>query len=51
MMVNRVRFIQQEVFTGLLVSLFARLLGVNTQRGFEEMNNALKLQSEETPVR
>ena len=48
---NRVRFIQQEVFTGLLVPLFARLLGVNTQRGFEEMNDALKVQAEETSVR
>lgn len=48
---KRVRFIQHEVFTGLLVPLFARLLGVNTQRGFEEMNNALKVQAEETPVR
>ena len=48
---KRVRFIQREVFTGLLVPLFVRLGGVNTQRGFKEMNNALKVQAEETQVR
>lgn len=47
---NLLRFIQQEIFTGLLVPLFARFLAVNTQRGFEEMNDALKVWAEETPV-
>ena len=43
---NRVRFTQREVFTGLLVPLFARSLDKDTRRGFEEMNQALKSQAE-----
>jgi hypothetical protein len=43
---NRVRFVQREAFTGLLVPLFARSLETNTQRGFEEMNRALKGRTE-----
>jgi hypothetical protein len=43
---NRVRFIQREVFRGLLVALFASSLDTNTQRGFEEMNRALKERAE-----
>ena len=39
---GRVRFTQREVFTGLLVPLFARGLDTDTRRGFEEMNQALK---------
>ena len=46
---NRVRFIQREAFKGLLVPLFARSLETNTQRGFEEMNRALKERAEATP--
>ena len=46
---NRVRFVQREAFKGLLVPLFARSLGTNTQRGFEEMNRALKERAEATP--
>jgi hypothetical protein len=44
---NRVRFVQREIFTGLLVPLFARGLDTDTQRGFEEMNQALKVQAEQ----
>jgi hypothetical protein len=44
--VNRVRFVQREIFTGLLVFLFARRLHTETLRGFEEMNRALKIQAE-----
>jgi hypothetical protein len=44
---NRVRFTQREVFTGLLVPLFARSLDKDTRRGFEEMNQALKSQAEQ----
>ena len=44
---NRVRFTQREVFTGLLVPLFARSLNADTRRGFVEMNQALKLQAEQ----
>jgi hypothetical protein len=43
---NRVRFVQREAFRGLLVPLFARSLNNNTQRGFEEMNRALKGRAE-----
>ena len=45
---NRVRFTQREVFTGLLVPLFARSLDADTRRGFEEMNQALKSRAEQT---
>ena len=43
---HRVRFVQREVFRGLLVPLFARSLDNNTKRGFEEMNHALKERAE-----
>ena len=48
--VERVRFIQSEKFTGLLVFL-GTFMGVfrNTQTGFEEMNQALKEHSERPP--
>ena len=46
---NRCRFVQREAFKGLLVPLFARSLEANTQRGFEEMNRALKERAEATP--
>ena len=46
---NRIRFVQREAFKGLLVPLFARSLETNTQRGFEEMNRALKERAEATP--
>jgi Uncharacterized conserved protein len=42
---NRVRFIQCEIYTGLLVPLFGRGLDTDTQRGFIEMNQALKIQA------
>lgn len=41
-----VRFIQREVFRGILVSLVLRFIGENTQRGFEAMNKALKVEVE-----
>jgi hypothetical protein len=45
---TRARFIQREIFTGVLVSLFA-LVGLfqNTLLGFEAMNQALKARAEE----
>ena len=43
---DRVRFIQREVFKGLLVPLLARSLDRDTQRGFEEMNQALREKAE-----
>ena len=45
---GRVRFTQRELFTGLLVPLLARMLDTGTQRGFEEMNKALKARAEQT---
>jgi hypothetical protein len=45
---DRVRFTQREIFTGLLVPLFARSLDADTQRGFDEMNQALKAKAEQT---
>ena len=44
---NRVRFVQREIFRGLLVPLFAKGLDTDTQRGFGEMNQALKVQAEQ----
>ena len=44
---NRVRFTQCEVFTGLLVPIFAHSLDADTRRGFEEMNQALKSRAEQ----
>ncbi len=43
---GRVRFVQREIFTGLLVPLFMRWLEKDTRRGFEEMNRALKERAE-----
>ena len=42
---NSVKFIQREKFTGLLIP-FARNTLRDAQRGFEEMNRALKLKAE-----
>jgi len=47
---GRVLFTQREIFTGLLVPLFARMLDTDTRRGFEEMNKALKARAEESAV-
>jgi len=44
---NRVKFVQREIFTGLLVPLFSRSLDADTRRGFEEMNQALKARAEQ----
>jgi hypothetical protein len=43
---GRVRFVQQERFTGVLVPLFARNLDDHTLRGFNTMNMALKARVE-----
>jgi hypothetical protein len=42
----RVRFLQTERFTGLLVSPLMLLIRNSTLRGFEAMNRALKLRAE-----
>lgn len=44
---QRVRFVQREIFTGWLLPFFARKLGTDTRRGFEEMNQALKARVEQ----
>jgi hypothetical protein len=43
---RRVRFVQSEAFFGLLVPFFWRSLDTQTRKGFEEMNQALKLRAE-----
>jgi hypothetical protein len=43
---GRVRFVQDERFTGVLVPLLATSLDNNTRRGFEAMNRALKERAE-----
>jgi hypothetical protein len=42
-----VRFLQSERFTGLLVPLLMLLVRNSTRRGFEAMNQALKLRAEQ----
>ena len=44
---SRVRFTQSERFSGLLVPVFARSMDADTQRGFAEMNKALKTRAEQ----
>ena len=44
---NRVRFVQREIFTGLLVPFLGRGSDTDTRRGFEEMNYALKARAEQ----
>jgi hypothetical protein len=43
---GRVRFVQQERFTGVLVPFFARNLDAHTLPGFNAMNTALKARAE-----
>jgi hypothetical protein len=43
---NRVRFIDREIFNGLLVPLQARDIDTNSKRGFEKMDKALKTRVE-----
>jgi len=44
---NRVRFVQQEVFSGILLSLLGSTLDA-TERSFREMNEALKTLAEKS---
>ncbi len=44
---ERVRFVQSERFSGLLVPFFAKSLDKDARRGFEEMNHALKERAEQ----
>ena len=47
---SRVRFVQHEAFTGLLVPLLFRMIEKDSRRGFEEMNRALKERAEQVSV-
>jgi hypothetical protein len=44
---NAVRFIDREVFNGLLVPLQAKDIDTHSRRGFEEMDRALKARAEQ----
>ena len=46
---NRVRFIDRELFNGLLVPLQAKDIDTNSRRGFEAMDKALKVRAEALP--
>jgi hypothetical protein len=41
------RFVQREIFLALLVSFLTHGLDMNIRLGFEQMNQALKLQAEQ----
>lgn len=43
---NRVRFVDREIFNGLLVSSQARDIDTNSKHGFEAMDKALKARAE-----
>jgi hypothetical protein len=45
---DKVRFIDREIFNGLLIPLQARDIDTNSKRGFEEMDKALKARVEMT---
>ena len=44
---NYVRFVDQEVFKGLLVPLQAKDIDTNSRHGFEALDKALKLRAEQ----
>lgn len=43
---NRVEFVQQEAISDIVVGLVFGMMGADTQKGFEAMNQALKTQAE-----
>jgi hypothetical protein len=47
---NRVRFIQEERFSGLLAPLILRFIERSTLEGFAAMNRALKARAEQSPA-
>jgi hypothetical protein len=47
---DRVRFIQEERFSGFLAPLILRFIGRSTLEGFTAMNRALKARAEQTPA-
>ena len=48
---DRVRFIQEERFSGLLAPLVLRFVERSTRQGFEAMNQALKARAEQQSSR
>ena len=48
---DRVRFVQEERFTGLLAPLVLRFIERGTRQGFEAMNQALKARAEQPSSR
>ena len=44
---GRVRFVQDETFSGLLVPLYSRFRLAATRRGFQQTNEALRARAEE----
>jgi hypothetical protein len=47
---KRVRFVNREIFDGLLTLFFGRRTHEDIRAGFEEMNNALKERAERTTL-
>ena len=45
---NRVRFVDREIFNGLLIPLQAKDIDINSKRGFEAMDQALKARVEQS---
>jgi hypothetical protein len=45
---NNVRFIHREIFSGLFVLIYASNFDTKIRHGFEEMNQALKAQAEQS---
>jgi len=43
---ERVRFIQREVFNGLLTRIFGKGVDIDIRQGFQDMNDALKKRAE-----
>lgn len=45
---DKVRFIDREIFNGLLVPLLAKDIDTSSRHGFEAMDNALKVRAEQS---
>jgi len=47
---NRVRFVQHEKFTGILVPLIMPSIALSTEQGFRAMNEALRIRVQQAPL-
>jgi hypothetical protein len=47
---DRVRFVQEERFTGVFAPIIMRFIGGSARQGFEAMNYALKSRAEQVPA-